>query len=85
MKNNLHPPNGRTKATKKAAQEATLDQIAYTLNVLSVITKRYGACHVPAWLIHRIGLGKIETTLGSFFVGMFGRSLSKFKVSKYKH
>jgi len=84
MRNNLHPKNGRTKKTQKEAQEATLDQIAYTLENLAYKTKRYGVCHVPAWLVHRIGLGKVETTLGCFFVGMFGRSLSRFKVSKYK-
>jgi len=84
MRNNLHPKNGRTAATKKAAQEATGEQIAYTLKALSEKTKRYGVCHAPAWLVHRIGLGQIETSLGKFHLGMFGRSLSRFKVSSYK-
>jgi len=84
MRNNLHPTNGRTIATKKAAELATLDQIAYTLRRLSEQTKRYGVCHAPAWLVHRIGLGQIETSLGKFYLGMFGRSLSRFKVSSYK-
>tara|TARA_R110000868_G_scaffold339481_3_gene600206 strand:+ start:200 stop:457 length:258 start_codon:yes stop_codon:yes gene_type:complete len=84
MRNNLNPKNGRTAATKKAAEFATPDQIAYTLRRLSEQTKRYGACHVPAWLVHRVGLGQIETSLGKYHLGMFGRSLSRFKVSSYK-
>jgi hypothetical protein len=84
MRNSLHPPTGRSAATKKAAEQATPDQIAYTLRGLAKDTKRYGKIHVPAWLLHRCGLGEVETTLGTYRVGMFGRSLSKFKVKLCK-
>lgn len=84
MKNLLHPPTGRSAATKKAAEEATPDQIAYTLRSLAGDTKKYGKVHVPAWLLHCCGLGEVETTLGTYHIGMFGRSLSKFKVKLCK-
>jgi hypothetical protein len=84
MKNLLHPPAGRTAATKAAAAAATPDQIAYTLRSLAAETKKYGRTHVPAWLFHRCGLGDVETILGTYHVGMFGRSMSKFKVKLCK-
>jgi hypothetical protein len=74
----------RTAATKRSAETATADQIAYTLQSLAKETKRYGACHVPAWLVVRCGLGETTTFLGSFKIGMFGRSLSRFKVKLCK-
>ena len=84
MRNSLHPPTGRTAATKAAATAATPDQIAYTLRRLAGETKKYGKVHVAAWLLHRCGLGDVETTIGTYRVGMFGRSLSKFKVKLCK-
>lgn len=67
------------------AAEATPDQIAYTLKRLAEDTKRRGVCDAPAWLVHRLGIGEHDTSLGKFKLGMFGRSLARFKVRKLKN
>ena len=75
----------RSQKTIAAAKDATAEQIAAQLHRMSKQTRRYGSTYCPAWLFVRLGgLGEHQTTAGTYRLSMFGRSLSKFKVSAPK-